>query len=404
MKKFELAQYSGLIRKSDLSREMTMRNANAHRRLEGQLKNLDGQLRQRLVSVQSDIVDLKLSSCSGGTYRKTSPATVRRSQGQSSSGTPDSNASGLKIKHGPNTRKLPRQLPSINIQSNTDGDSGSLSQTHQSPPNSSSSPGKESQVTTQSFYSLHGQSRPSTSLDSRRDDSLEGKKNNCRNSLSVSTNLYRPNSSPDLRSCSDLDGRASPSFRRRKLPPIERRGSVHKVQPHYNSHSNLSERVKDFIKRPNTSSGERESIFTDGSQLSSSKYAVNEETPALLADCNDKESMTEHKDEENQRKSSDETDEASRDKEKSFTLSDDDLFLNSNLLKAYSDAPLSSASMPDLTSLGFMDYNEVIDKRLRDLQEWQHNPPTEEEMKKIKYLRLRNQPQTPDILSVFDKE
>ena len=74
MKKSELAQYAGLVRQSDLSREITLRNANAHRRLEGELKHLDEQLHQRLVTVQADIADLKLSHYSSGTRRCKSPA------------------------------------------------------------------------------------------------------------------------------------------------------------------------------------------------------------------------------------------------------------------------------------------------------------------------------------------
>ncbi|KAK3740920.1 hypothetical protein QZH41_006091 [Actinostola sp. cb2023] len=48
MKKYELSLQVGLIRYSDIGKEMTLRNANEHRRLEGRLKHLDLQLHNKM--------------------------------------------------------------------------------------------------------------------------------------------------------------------------------------------------------------------------------------------------------------------------------------------------------------------------------------------------------------------
>lgn len=80
-------------------------------------------------------------------------------------------------------------------------------------------------------------------------------------------------------------------------------------------------------------------------------------------------------------------------------MSDEELFRNSLLLRADRDDGLSR-SMPDLSSLGFMDFNEVIDQRLRKLQE---ELPSKEEMRKVRYLRFRDEPTPPSLLSVFNK-
>ena len=81
-------------------------------------------------------------------------------------------------------------------------------------------------------------------------------------------------------------------------------------------------------------------------------------------------------------------------------LLDEELFRNSLLLKASRDDGISR-SMPDLSSLGFMDFNEVIDQRLRKVKE---EMPAEEEMRKIRYLRFRDEPAPLPILSVFEKD
>ena len=402
MKKSELAQYAGLVRQSDLSREITLRNANAHRRLEGELKHLDEQLHQRLVTVQADIADLKLSHYSSGTRRCKSPA---RSpvQGRKLCRTAD-------ISNSSSARQVLNQyrlLPEINVQTEITTESKPLQQIPKNEASSSTMLGKDIQATSHTFYSLKGQSRPSTStiMSRRGKDAFVGRTKNSKSSLAVSSNICRPSSSPDLRSCSGTDIRGSPSLARRTLPPLER--SNRETQPQSNSDL-LSERVKDFIKRPNSNSGERKSISKNGSNLSSLRTSVEKmQTPSDVNSVNDTTSQTNKKENEQEHftegeSDGDKTSDDQKDKEKQLYSSEDDLFLTSNLLKAHSDSPLS-ASMPDLSTFGFMDYNEVIDKRLRDLQEWQHNPPTEEEMRKVKYLRFRDVHQTPDILSVFDK-
>ena len=80
-------------------------------------------------------------------------------------------------------------------------------------------------------------------------------------------------------------------------------------------------------------------------------------------------------------------------------MSEEELFRNSLLLRADRDDGLTR-SMPDLSSLGFMDFNGVIDQRLRKLQE---ELPSKEEMRKIRYLRFRDEPTPPPLLSVFNK-
>jgi hypothetical protein len=77
-----------------------------------------------------------------------------------------------------------------------------------------------------------------------------------------------------------------------------------------------------------------------------------------------------------------------------------DIFYNSMLTKASMEDGFSE-NMPDLASLGFMDFNEVIDKRLKQTQE---ELPSEEEMRKIRYLRWRHEaPQLDLVKTVFEK-
>ena len=410
MKKFELAQYSGLVRKSDLGRDMTLRNASAHRRLEGELKHLDGQLRQSLISMQADIVDLKLSQNSGGrargVRRSKSPIpqqVMKRPLARTGSGPPRTTTNSNNVnhqKHGNN-----KQLPIINVQSEA-VDSSFLPQIRKNQSNTSMViRRKEDPPRSRSFLDskVSPPARPvSAELHSQGlTSSSHSNKNKLGASLSVSTNLYRPHSTPDLSSFSRSGGMTPRG--RRKLPPLKQKGD--KKASHSDSSSvELSDRVKDFVKRPNAGSGERQ---TDPTTESKSDVAADQ---TELLDMSGKEQeatalQLEEKKRKERKRSPErkEVDKTIEEKDKVFNLSEDDLFFNSNLLKAHSDTPLST-SLPDLASLGFMDYNEVIDRRLRDLQEWQHNPPTEEEMRKVKYLRLRNEPQTPHVLSVFDKD
>ena len=61
MKKYEATQNMGLVRSSDLSRGITLRNASENRRLVGHLQHLDLQLHSNLVNLQAEISELRLS-------------------------------------------------------------------------------------------------------------------------------------------------------------------------------------------------------------------------------------------------------------------------------------------------------------------------------------------------------
>ena len=147
----------------------------------------------------------------------------------------------------------------------------------------------------------------------------------------------------------------------------------------------LNDRVSDFLKRPNTSSGEREK-----DEQKERKRTLNDVIPTINIEQEEEEEHNE-KDEANA--------ESADHDDQSFVI-DEELFRNSLLLKASRDDGLSS-SMPDLASLGFMDFNEVIDQRLRKLQE---ETPSEEEMRKIRYLRFRDEPAPLHIKEIFEKE
>lgn len=358
-------------RTSDLSRGMTLRNASENRRLAGHLQHLDLQLHQNLVNLQAEIMDLRLS--------RNGMLPSRHQRPKAALGKTFNDPRQAKDRH---TRPGSRIISPLAVQ----GSSKEISKPF-----------------------LPQISPKHTALVSKREDGVETIPNSSRspagsrrvrellsdNHLSTTSNLYRPKSSPSLITRSERSKTTSRQFsdpaRGTKTQPLE------KVEKKLLSRSfdnlsstpsvELNDRVSDFLSRPNTSSGERgkegkNELRRTGSDL----------IPAINIEDQSDPSDGEHEanpDEEN--KDADEND-------KGF-LMDEELFRNSLLLKASRDDGLSR-SMPDLSSLGFMDFNEVIDQRLRKLQE---EIPSEEEMRKIRYLRFRDEPAPLPLLSVFEK-
>ena len=357
-------------RTSDLSRGMTLRNASENRRLAGHLQHLDLQLHQNLVNLQAEIMDLRLS--------RNGMLPSRHQRPKAALGKTFNDPRQAKGRH---TRPGSRIILPLAVQ----GSSKEISKPF-----------------------LPQISPKHTALVSKREDGVETSPTSwrsppgCRRVLELSSdnhlstsNLYRPKSSPSLSTKSEHSKATSRQFpdaaRGTKARPLE------KVEKKLLSRSfddllstpsvELNDRVSDFLSRPNTSSGERgkegkNELRRTGSDLIP---AINIEDQS---DPNDGEHEA-NPNEEN--KDADEND-------KGF-LMDEELFRNSLLLKASRDDGLSR-SMPDLSSLGFMDFNEVIDQRLRKLQE---EIPSEEEMRKIRYLRFRDEPAPLPLLSVFDK-
>jgi len=149
----------------------------------------------------------------------------------------------------------------------------------------------------------------------------------------------------------------------------------------------LSDRVTDFLKRPNTSLGERDKEAENELKQSEEKCVV----PTITVEDQEESSEIEE--------NPDDSIQAVSEDNKTYLL-DEELFRNSLLLKASRDDGFSR-SMPDLSNLGFMDFNEVIDQRLRKVKE---EIPSEEEMRKVRYLRFRDEPAPLPVLSVFEKE
>ncbi|KAL9971019.1 hypothetical protein ACROYT_G023496 [Oculina patagonica] len=363
---------SGGYRTSDLSRGMTLRNASENRRLVGHLQHLDLQLHQNLVNLQAEIVDLKLARNGMSHYRQQRPKTT---VGKTFSDPrlvkdrqlrPGTKISPLAVKGSSKEISKPF-LPQI-------------------------SP-KQTALVSKRVEGV--ETRPNSSRHPASSRRLRELSTDSANLLSTNTtsNLYRPKSTPNL--C--ISPTKSESSAASSIPisdPVggRRVRSLDKADKTLRSRSSedlsqpsleLSDRVSDFLKRPNTSSGER--IKEAENELKRSESDV---IPTINIEVQEEEIEA----------NLEEGKEAAED-DKGYML-DEELFRNSLLLKASRDDGLSR-SMPDLSSLGFMDFNEVIDQRLRKLQE---EIPSEEEMRKIRYLRFRDEPAPLPILSVFEKE
>ena len=367
----------GSYRASDLSRGMTLRNASENRRLVGHLQHLDLQLHQNLVNLQADIIDLKQTRNGMARARPQRPKTTL-----ANTFSPSTASRQVKDRQ---IRSASRILPLVVQGSKKDISTPFLPQI-------------SSKRTALVSKRAEGVETRPTSSSSRSPASSR----RLRELSTDSANLYRPKSTPNLSiSPAKLQSRAATSM---KIPdPVgggRRIRSLEKVDKTLQSRSSedvspgapsleLSDRVSDFLKRPNTSSGER--IKERELEL---KRAGSDVIPTINIEYQEEASdeIVGNPDDVD-KKASNEPD------DKEFII-DEELFRNSLLLKASRDDGLSS-SMPDLASLGFMDFNEVIDQRLRKVKE---EIPSEKEMRKIRYLRFRDEPAPLPVLSVFEKE
>lgn len=368
-----MSQYAGGYRTSDLSRGMTLRNASENRRLVGHLQHLDLQLHQNLVNLQAEIVDLKLARNGMSHSRQQRPKTTVGK-----------------------TFSDPRHVKDRQLRSATrisplavKGSSKEISKPFlpQISPKHTALVGKRVEGV---------ETRPNSSRHPASSRRLRELSTDSANLLSTNTsNLYRPKSTPNLCiSPTKSESSAAPNIPISDPVGGRRVRSLEKADKTLRSRSSedlsppsleLSDRVNDFLKRPNTSSGER--IKEVENEL---KRSGSDVIPTINIEDQDQEEEIEADVEEGKEVAED---------DKGYMI-DEELFRNSLLLKASRDDGLSR-SMPDLSSLGFMDFNEVIDQRLRKLQD---EIPSEEEMRKIRYLRFRDEPAPLPILSVFEKE
>ena len=361
-----MSQYTGGYPSSDLSRGMTLRNASENRRLVGHLQHLDLQLHQNLVNMQAEIMHLKLSRNGTQHSRQRRPNTMF-----------GKNLGDPRHEQDRQLRSAVRISP-LAVQ------------------------GSKREVSKPFLPQI---STKQTALVGKRAEGVETRPNSSRHPASprrlrelptnTTSNLYRPRSTPDLcispaksesrpatsklMSDSVADGGSTPSLDK---TTSRSRSSEIISQPSLD----LRDRVTDFLKRPNTSSGERIKE-AQNEQKQSEKCVV----PTINVE--DQEQPNEEIEE------NDECTQAVNEGDKPCLL-DEEVFRNSLLLKASRDDNFSR-SLPDLSSLGFMDFNDVIDQRLRKVKE---EIPSEEEMRKIRYLRFRDEPAPLPILSVFEKE
>lgn len=361
-----------MMRTSDLSKGMTMRNAGENRRLAGHLQQLDLQLRSNLVNLQAEISELKLSRGrqrprSSYTQRKTSsPGTTRRFNDHQLSCSP-TGISALTVE-GTGSESSKPFLPQI-----------SAKQT--------ALVGKEVAFVERS----HPPRSPGASR--RRPNQRQGDIRHLSSGFTNELNKCRTKSTPDL--SMDTSRAESPNSTHRFASPL-RISSLEKDGRLLSRSSEdvrinvspveLNERVRDFLKRPNTSSNVKKSEGTAGSN------EVNRKASDIIPTIN-----IEHDegDETNEMKSS-----IIENSDVEDFLTDEELFRNSLLLKASRDDGLSR-SLPDLSTLGFMDFNEVIDQRLRKVRD---DLPSEREMRKIRYLRFRDEPAPLPLKEIFEKE
>lgn len=361
-----------MMRASDLSKGMTLRNAGENRRLAGHLQQLDLQLRSNLVSLQAEISELKLSRGrqrprSSYTQRKTSsPGTTRRFNDHQLSCSPTA-ISALTVE-GTGSESSKPFLPQI-----------SAKQT--------ALVGKEIAV----VETPHPPRSPGASR--RRRNQRQGDIHHLSFGFTNEFNKCRPKSTPDL--SMDASRAESPNSTHRSVSPL-RISSLEKDSRLLSRSSEdvritaspvqLNERVRDFLQRPNTSSNVKKSEGTAGSNEVHRK--ASDIIPTIKIEHDEG-------DETNGMKSS-----SMENSDVEDFLTDEELFRNSLLLKASRDDGLSR-SLPDLSSLGFMDFNEVIDQRLRKVRD---DLPSEREMRKIRYLRFRDEPAPLPLKEIFEKE
>ncbi|XP_068700201.1 uncharacterized protein [Montipora foliosa] len=348
-----------MMRSSDLSKGMTLRNAGENRRLVGHIQQLDLQLRSNLVNLQAEISELKLSS--------------GRQRPRSSYGSQQIRTATIGIS--------PPAVERINSETSSKPFLPAIS-------------AKQTALVGKEIEGVERPHLPRSPGTSRR-RRIAPKSGNDQLSLSSTADLYRPKSSPNLNIGSSMaeSVSSSPSFRQLsplKQSSLEKDGFLVSRSSEDVSVSaspaQLNKRVRDFLQRPNTSSDERENVIGTN--------AANETPSKTIPKINIEQGEG---DEINGTINSD-VDE--NDLEGRGFLTDVDLFRNSLLLRASRDDGLSR-SLPDLSSLGFMDFNEVIDQRLRKVRD---DLPSEKEMRKIRYLRFRDEPAPLSLKEIFEKE
>lgn len=377
--KYEMSQYAGGYPTSDLSRGMTLRNASENRRLVGHLQHLDLQLHQNLVNMQAEIMHLKLSRNGMQHSRQRRPNTTMGKTPSDARHVQDGQLrSAIRISPlAVQGRKREISKPFLpQISTKQTALVGKQAESVETRPNSSR--------------------QPASLASPRRLRELSTDGANLLSTNTTTGNLYRPKSTPDLiispaksesrpatskQMFDSVDGGSTRSLD--KTTSRSRSSEVISQPPSWE----LSDRVTDFLNRPNTSSGERNKE-KENEQKQSEKCVV----PTINVE-DQKQSNEEIEG------NLDKSTQAANEVDKSYLL-DEELFRNSLLLKASRDDGFSR-SMPDLSSLGFMDFNEVIDQRLRKVKE---EMPSEEEMRKIRYLRFRDEPASLPILSVFEKD
>ncbi|EDO40356.1 predicted protein [Nematostella vectensis] len=340
MKKLEIMQNKGLVpRGSDTGKDIALRNSGENRRLKGQLQEYDSQLYRNVVSLQAEIMELKASP-----YGKSKAARLRSAQQQAL------------LRQDRERRGLIKQ-DALEVSSTIDSLGLSPRMPRRNKP-------KSKQIKSSSSGELIlPEINPSyTGLVAKGAGETRRSLVPTRELLAPELRQHRHKSLPDI---TDLSPRMRRRMDEKKLIDSFQKKEESALPTGRNAKQLLNNRVKEFINSPQTSLDKI--IITP---------PCNEETK--------------------------ETEELSTKPEQGEGLSEDELalFHNSLLLKTNSYLSLSS-SMPDLAKIGFMDFNEVIDKRLKMCQE---EPPSEEEMRKIRYLRLRDEPKEADILSVFEKE
>ena len=377
---------------------MTLRNAGENRRLEGQIKTLDSQLRQNLVSLQAEIMAVKDSPYAARRSHSRSPARRSREAAELAPRrprTPERDTTRGRNREPYFARRVPTPDPRKGVYSVVNGQqhhSPKLPRIHISQNESAGSFLPEIR-SGENFLVTRGAGRCVASPAGRRGSggSLFA------SPLAVPSNLHRPRSLPSLATADDgvlnATGKqlgpgndqsaTAQSCYAEKAKTLPGSGARKLERGSDRVHSKDSSPVRDSGTLPeHGAQGEG-----GGGELSSRRNsedgarATSEEEPG-----------------EEPRRDSDEDEEGSP---RAFHSDEDlSLFRNSLLIKA-ARADSLSGSLPDLKRLGFMDFNEAIDERLRKLQQ---EIPSAEEMRKIRYLRLPDEPPTPDILTVFDKD
>ncbi|XP_031556833.1 uncharacterized protein LOC116293532 [Actinia tenebrosa] len=373
MKKFELAMQTGLVPKpSDTGKDITLRNASEHKRLEGHLKHLDHQLRSKLVSMQAEIMELKASQY--GLVKKEKKRSLRLLESRDRA-----NSEGrLHQRRGRPRTLTTDQLPngpSVHMSTTNIPDQKADSQNELVLPEINIKQSSLVGNTTRSSASDRNSFPSDSSKKKKKHGGLSPVDNDLLNIPSPSS-IYRPNSLPDLSrlgSNSHGVGGVSPrSARRVKFTlPVSKPGQSDNAM----STDNYKEPVKENAapSEPQNTLAERINDFINQKETTTE----NLESPAIEV-----------------------TEVGGNDTQDANTnVNENDVFYNSMLAKASMENGLESA--PDLASLGFMDFNDVIDKRLKQTQE---ELPSEDEMRKVRYLRWRHEvPQLDLVKTVFEK-